>query len=165
MSEQSLPYPDVNDVFAEFAACFVGELDGDGPIAHPEFLDRAKLDYTLESLKAVDAYLAHLHARRPDQLGREWGRAILWGGAYAGEVIRRHAGKRFDWVDFDDFVRVYPGTTTILGDEKGLGWCALLTPGNGGFTLPINKLLRFLFDGPADSVHFYAACELRAAGA
>jgi hypothetical protein len=156
-----LPYPEVNEPFAEFAACFVGTQKGDGEIAHAGHLDRSKLDYTVESLRAVDAYLTFLHQNRPEQMDRDWGRAVLWGGAYVGEVVRRHAPQRYDWVDFDDFVQVYPNTRQILGEEKRLGWCALLTPGRGGFTLPINKLLRFIYDGPEDSVHFYAACEVR----
>ncbi len=158
-----LPFPEVNDSFVEFAACFVGTQTDDGDIVHPDQLDRSRLDYSLDSLRVVDAYLLYLFQNRPETLGRDWGRAVLWGGAYVGEVIRRQAPRRYDWVDFDDFVQVYPRTTDILGDEKGLGWCALLTPGQGGFTLPINKLLRFLFDGPEDSVHFFAVCEVRPA--
>jgi hypothetical protein len=151
----------VNDIFAEFAACFVGALDGDGEIVHPDRLDRARLDYSVASLKVVDEYLSHLHHHRPEQMGRQWVNAVLWGGAYVGEVIRRHAPREYNWADFDDFIREYPDTTRLLGDEKNLGICALLTAGGGGFTLPINKVLRFIHDGPEDSVYFYAACEVR----
>ena len=151
----------VNDIFGEFAACFVGTMEGDGEIVHPEQLNRAKLDYSLASLKAVDNYLKYLHENRPEQMGREWVKAVLWGGAYVGEVIRRNAPREYNWVDFDDFIREYPETTRLLGDQKELGFCALLTAGGGGFTLPINKMLRFIHDGPVDSVWFYASCEVR----
>jgi hypothetical protein len=151
----------VNDIFEEFAACFTGELDGDSEIIHPERLDRRKLDYSLQSLKVVDEYLMYMHTNLPEEIGREWDNAVLWGGAYVGEVIRRNAPRQYDWVDFDDFIREYPDTTRLLGAEKQLGFCALLTPGGGAFTMPINKMLRFIFDGPADSVSFYAECEVR----
>jgi hypothetical protein len=151
----------VNNIFAEFAACFVGELNGDGEIVHPERLDRQKLDYSLPSLRVVDEYLKYLHTNHPEQMGGEWVNAVLWGGAYVGEVIRRNAPREYDWVDFDDFIREYPDTCRLLGEEKQLGFCALLTPGGGAFTLPINKMLRFIHDGPENSVHFYAACEVR----
>ncbi len=151
----------VNDIFAEFAACFAGTLDGDSEVVHPERLKRDKLDYSLASLKVVDDYLKYLHEHRPEQMGREWVKAVLWGGAYVGEVIRRNATRRYDWVDFDEFIREHPDTTQLLGDQKELGFCALLTAGGGGFTLPINKMLRFIYDGPEDSVYFYAACEVR----
>jgi hypothetical protein len=151
----------VNEIFAEFAACFVGNLDGDGEIVYSERLDRSSLDYSLLSLKVVDEYLKHLHENRAEQMGRDWVKAVLWGGAYVGEVIRRNAPREYNWVDFDEFIREYPDTTRLLGEEKQLGVCALLTPGGCGFTLPINKMLRFIHDGPADSVYFYSACEVR----
>ena len=151
----------VNEIFGGFAACFAGTLEGDGEIVHPERLGREKLDYTLTSLKAVDEYLTYLHEHRPEQMGAEWVKAVLWGGAYVGEVVRRNAPREYNWADFDVFLREYPETTQLLGDEKQLGFCALLTAGGGGFTLPINKTLRFICDGPEDSVYFYAACEVR----
>jgi hypothetical protein len=151
----------INDIFAEFAACFAGTLDGDGEIVHPERLKRDKLDYSLASLKVVDEYLMYLHEHRPEQMGRDGVKAVLWGGAYVGEVIRCNAPREYNWVDFEDFIREYPDTTRLLGDQKELGFCALLTAGGGGFTLPINKMLRFIHDGPEDSVYFYASCEVR----
>jgi hypothetical protein len=151
----------VNHIFEQFAAYFAGELEREGEIVHAERLKRDKLDYSVASLKVVDKYLQYLHEHRPDEMGREWVKAVLWGGAYVGEVIRRHAPRRYDWVDFDDFIREYPDTTRLLGDEKELGVCALLTAGGGGFTLPVNKMLRFIGDGPEDSVWFYASCEVR----
>jgi hypothetical protein len=151
----------VNDIFEEFAECFVGTVDGDGEIVHPEHLDRGKLDYSLASLKIVDKYLAYLHTNRTEEMGREWVKAVLWGGAYVGEVIRRNTPQKYDWVDFDVFIREYPGTTQLLGEEKQLGFCALLSSGGGDFIMPINKMLRFIHDGPEDSVYFFAACEVR----
>jgi hypothetical protein len=147
----------VNEVFAEFAARFAGSLAGEGEIVFAAHLDRARLDYSIDSLKAVDEYLAHLRANQPPELGADWAETVLWGGAYVGEVIRRNAAREYHWIDFDDFLAEYPNTTQILGEEKGLGFCALLTAGGGGFTLPINKLLRDLHDGPQDSVWTYAA--------
>jgi hypothetical protein len=151
----------VNEIFGEFAACFTGQMDGDGDIVYADRLDRSRLDYSVQSLQAVDEYLMHLHENRLEEMGRDWVRAVLWGGAYVGEVIRLNTPRQYDWVDFDDFVREHPDTTRLLGEEKQLGFCALLTPGGGGFTLPINKMLRFIHDGPEDSVRFYAACEVR----
>jgi hypothetical protein len=151
----------VNDIFEEFAAYFVGAKVGDDEIVHPGRLDRSQLDYSVTSLKAVDNYLTYLHENHPQEMGKEWVKTALRGGAYVGEVIRHNARRQYDWVDFDDFIREYPNTTRFLGEQKGLGFRALLTPGGGGFTLPINKILRFIQDGPADSVWYYASCEVR----
>ena len=138
-----------------------GPLRATGKSSIPSVLVGRSCDYTLTSLKAVDEYLTYLHEHRPEQMGAEWVKAVLWGGAYVGEVVRRNAPREYNWADFDVFLREYPETTQLLGDEKQLGFCALLTAGGGGFTSPINKTLRFICNGPEDSVYFYAACEVR----
>jgi hypothetical protein len=151
----------LNDVFEEFAAYFAGGRDCDRPMAHSGLLKRDKLDYTVASLETVDKYLKYLHEHWRGQTGGEWDRAVLWGGAYVGEVIRRSAPRPYDWVAFDVFIRAFPTTTELLGSEKTLAVCALLTPGGAAFTLPIAKTLKFVVNGPEDSVHFYAFCEVR----
>ena len=149
----------VNDDFENFAALFAGAwLDED--VAFPERLDRPQLDFSLESLKVVDEYLAFLHENRPERMGREWVNVILWGGAYVGEVIRRNAPRNYDWVAFEDWLAEHPEHAELLGTEKVLELCAFLTPG-AGCTLPLNKVYKFLFEGPSESVWFYAAAETR----
>jgi hypothetical protein len=151
----------VNDVFEEFADCFVGDLERGEDIAHPAKLNRDSLDFSVESLKNVDKYLDYLFKNRPQRMGKEWVNTILWGGAYVGEVIRRNAPRQYDWVDFDDWIREYPEQVQLLGDRKDLQVCAFITPGQGAFTLPLNKVHKFIANGPEDSVRFYAACEVR----
>ncbi|GGM45153.1 hypothetical protein ACFFX1_43110 [Dactylosporangium sucinum] len=150
----------VNGYFEEFASVFAGEeADPDGEeIAHPERLAREALDFTLDSLKRVDDYLAHLYEHRPEHLGPPYVLTALWGGAYVGEVIRRSAPRRYHWIDYDVFVDRYPTSAELLG-EPDLGVTAVLSPGGGGFTLPINKIIKFLRNGPEDSVWFYATAE------
>ena len=159
----------LNDVFEEFAAYFAGERDCDRPMVHSGLLKRDKLDYTVASLETVDEYLKYLHEYWHGQMGREWNqewdRGVMWGGAYVGEVIRRNAPRPYDWVAFDVFIRAFPATTKLLGSKKSLAVCALLTtPGSANFTLPIAKTLKFVVNGPEDSVHFYATCEVRVPG-
>jgi hypothetical protein len=164
--ESARPYrePDmqnVNDIFADFAAAFVGRLRGDGDIVHPERLNRDQLDYSLASLQLVDEYLDHLHANHPEQLGPAWINAVLWGGAYVSEVIRRNAPSQYDWVDYDDFVREHPHIARLFGEQKQLANCAVLTPGSSTCTLPVNKVLRYIHDGAEHSVHYYASVQVR----
>lgn len=154
---------DVNPLFEKFATFFCGRSQGQGEVAYLGQLDRAQLNFSIDSLKTVDQYATFLHENRPMQIGREqeWINAILWGGAYVGEVIRRNAAREYSWIDFQDFIEEYPQTVHVLGQQRQIGFTALLTSGGGAFTLPINKLLRFIYDGPADSVWFYATCEVR----
>lgn len=145
----------INDTFATFAACFVGTRQGDGEILHPDRLERAKLNYSLESLAIVDDYLDYVHQHWQGQMELGLIKSMLWGGAYLGEVIRRNAPRAFNWIDYDDFVVDRPETKEELGDEKQLASCAVLTAGDV-FTLPINELLRLLHEGPGNSLLDYA---------
>lgn len=170
-----------NDVFDALAAAFTGESSPDGgcrcqlplddavvdaldsttDITQPEQLDRDRLDYSLASLKLVDAYLTSLHEDRPAQSPRQLNATVLRTGAYVGEAIRRGARRTYGWADFHDFTTAFPETVPLLGEESDLGVCAVLATQAGGFTLPVNKVLKFLRNGPEDSVAFYAATECR----
>lgn len=152
----------VNDTFEQFAEFFTGEREAGEELAHAVILNRSALDYSLESLKSVDEYLQHLFDHRPERMGRDWVNVILWGGAYVGEVIRRNSDRRYDWVDFDDWLDEHPEQAQFLGTKKELQVCAFLTPGCGAFTLPLNKIHKFIANGMEDSVWFYAAGELKA---
>ena len=152
----------VNDTFEEFADFFTGECEAGEKLAHAEILNRPALDYSLDSLKVVDEYLERLFECRPERMGRDWVNVILWGGAYVGEVIRRNARRKYNWVDFDDWLDEHPEQSQFLGTEKELQVCAFLTPGGGAFTLPLNKVYKFIATGPEDSVWFYAMGELKA---
>jgi hypothetical protein len=128
---------------------------------YSEQLHRSQLDFTVDSLKILDGYLLFLYENHPDEMGDAWGRTILWAGAYVGEVIRRNASRQYDWIDFDDFVNRHPNAKPILGDVRELGATAILAFGDGGFTLPINKALKFVYRGIEESTWFYASCEVR----
>lgn len=150
----------VDDVFERFAARFCGEVIGQTRIAYPDHLHQDGLDYSLVSLQHVDEYLSWLHHARPETMGPEWVEAILWAGAYVGEVIRRHGPRPYRWVDFDDWLAHHPEH----GDPpepQAAEACAVLTPGDGSFTLPLDKVMRLILDGPQDSVWLYATCECR----
>jgi len=153
---------DVNEIFRDFAALFTGHLSDPAgeDIVHPDRLDRPALDGSLASLKVVDAYLEHLHQNRPERMGQDWSRTVLRAGAYVGEAIRHAAGRQYDWVDYDVFTRVYPDVRRLLG-ERGLPVASVLSTGDGGFTLPLNKVIRYLANGSEDSVWFYAEAECR----
>ena len=152
----------VNKTFEDFADCFVGALIRNDDIAFPEELNRDQLTFSVKSLKHVDDYLTYLFENRPERMGRDWVNTILWGGAYVGEIIRRNSVRPYNWVDFDDWIREYPEQVKILGDRRDLQVCAFLTPGKGAFTLPLNKVHKFIENGQEDSVQFYAECEVRA---
>src|SRR5690349_5679306 len=132
----------INEIFEEFAGAFVGYVTGAGEIALAERLDRSVLDFSLESLHEVDAYLQIVQENCPPRLEDEWILAVLRAGAYVGEVIRRQIPGKFNWTDFDAYCAAYPQAASILGTQKQLATCALLTIADGSCSLPINRALR-----------------------
>ena len=147
----------VNEVFEQLAACFVGELKGDGEIAHPKILKRESLDYSVESLKQVDEYLTFLYEHKPKRITKAWLNTVLWGGAYVGEVIRRNASCEHDWVSFEDWIQEHPEHLRSLGPENTLPVCAVLRFRQNAFTLPLNKVSKFINNGPEDGTWAYGA--------
>jgi len=169
-----------NEDFEEFADDFIRGLQQNDRIVFTERLQRDALDFSIESLKHVDEYLNYVFQNRPRPKGwvnklqsffgnrnldlpegRDWITTVLWGGAYVGEVIRRNAPRKYNWVGFDDWIREHPEQVQILGSEKALQVCTLLTQESGAFTLPLNKVYKFICEGIEESTWFYADCEVR----
>jgi hypothetical protein len=150
----------VNDIFEEFAMAFIGKVKGDGEIAFPKKLDRVQLDYSLESLKTLDLYLEHLHKSSRRIGEEEWGTTVLWGGAYLGEVIRRSAKRKYNWIDYDEYMPEHPDLQDLI-PERTVGTCAFLCTGKDTMTMPLNKIARFIAEGPENNTHYYASVECK----
>ena len=148
--------PGLDDIFHNFAEAFRGASKDDREIAFPELLRRDRLDWSLDSLREVDAYLGQLHDRQDTLDAAAAEITVLRGGAYVGEVVRlgRSSGG-FHWVDYDDYVPREPKLAAMLG-PRDVATCAFLVAPDGGMTMPLNKIARFLGEGPEHSVHFFA---------
>lgn len=118
-----------------------------------ELLDPRKLDYSVESLRHVDAYLEAV--RKNKDLQKSWNRTVLRAGAYVGEVIRRNdKNAQWHWVDHDGAQAINPKYFGALG--KSIATAAVLFDGKGGFAFPLEKVEKYLDNGSADSVYFFA---------
>ena len=150
---------DINPILLEIAQCFTGELSDDKDVAFPEQLDRHALDYSLDSLHAVDTYLDYLHAHR-DAIEEAWGVTVVRAGAYVGEVLRRHADGDWTWIDYNDYMPQHPDLRAII-PERTAATCALLHNGQGAMRLPLNKIARYVEEGPDNNTHFFVSCDVR----
>jgi hypothetical protein len=148
--------PGLDGIFHDFARAFRGAAKGDSEIAFPELLRRDRLDGSLDSLREVDTYLGQLHDRQGTLEAAAAEITVLWGGAYVGEVIRLNAPSgAFHWVDYKDYVPHAPKLAAALG-PRDVQTCAFLVSSSGGMTMPLNKIARFLGDGPEHSVYSFA---------
>jgi hypothetical protein len=149
---------EMNATFREFALMFLGRLPVDEEIPFVENLNRSALDGSIESLAAVDNYLAFVCENLEHLTDSEYNNLVLRCGAYTGECIRTTWPHAYDWCDYDDYVRGHPKMKAIL-PERMLGTCALLTREPDAMNMPLNKVLRFLHEGPENSLHYFAHCE------
>lgn len=135
-----------------------------------ERLNISRLDFTIESLGEVDAYL---ESRFRDAGGdedtpvniasyvsqAEFAPLVFSLGTYCGEVIRKHTNG-YHWYEFGAWLELSPTAESILGREPNIGTHTLLGKPNGAFTLPLNKVVKYLNEGPSESLAFYAEAEI-----
>jgi hypothetical protein len=152
---------DLNAIFNEFSRLFIGTIIDEKDVAFPEALNRQKLDGSVESLHEVDRYLTYLHKNQNGIRDEEWRITLLRAGAYLGEVIR-HAGPEgeFRWVDYNDYMTSNPDLRTMIPDRTA-ATCAFLVRRTGAMSMPLNKIARFIEEGPENNVHFFASCDLK----
>src|SRR5262245_42451493 len=105
---------ELDEIFRDFSTAFLGKLQGANAIAFSAQLARDKLDYSLESLKLVDEYLAYLHKHKKKISDADWNSTVLYGGAYVGEVIRRETDGHFAWIDYDDYMPQNPELQAMI---------------------------------------------------
>jgi hypothetical protein len=152
---------ELNDIFNEFARAFVGTVKDGTDIIHPELLNRDRLDGSVGSLHEVDRYLNSLHTIRQKLSDMDWGITVLRAGAYIGEVIRHSTPPgEFRWVDYNDYMPRHPELQPVI-PERTVATCAFLVHRSGAMSMPLNKVLRFITEGPENSVHYFASCDLR----
>ena len=146
---------EIDDIFNEFARAFVGTISSDREIAFPRKLPRERLDGSLSSLHLVDKYLNYVHRNRKKVTEDEWYATVLWCGAYVGEVIRHAREGEFRWIDYNDYIKDHPDLTSLI-PQRTVATCGLLLNSRGGMSMPLNKVARFIEDGPENSVQFFA---------
>jgi hypothetical protein len=145
---------DVVSLLPGFCAAFLGQVGfEEGQIAFHDRLDIAALNYTVESVHVVDAYL---NAIRPDKEAiaeQDYTNTILAAGCYVGEVIRRNGIKNWKWVNYDEFIVLIPKMQPLVPDDL-LSAAVLMTEDNQTVLFPFNKVIRNLEEGPENEIHF-----------
>jgi len=145
---------DLASLVQDFADAFVGVAAFEQPLPFDSQIPRAELDYSLDSLQALDRYLELLHANADTIEMQQMKNVMLGAGCYLGEVIRRHAAIRYRWVNYDDYFPNHPELATII--PRGVGTSVVLVRETDGMAMPLNKIHRFIGEGPVNSTHFYA---------
>ena len=126
-------------------------------------LNLSKLDYSLESLAEIDAWLEVIHQTNLAEVGsgkagqtlKRDGRgvnSITLAGLYLGETVKRNSDLGWAWVPFDEFVSQNPVYAEHYGNEAGLDTYVLV--GRQGAATPMNSALKRILNGRADSIAY-----------
>lgn len=126
----------------------------EGGLASEESLDATRMDYSLISLHAVDRYLDAVHAGRETIEDQTYTNTVLAAGCYLGETLRRNSELGYAWVNYADFARRSADAAEIMPD--GLGTAAVLMTPQGRTVMPINKIIRYIEEGPENSTFAFA---------
>jgi len=137
-----------DEALADLAEMFLSNPED--PTPGGELLDRARFDYAIESLRAVEDHLEGMRARGGLE-GEALMKFVLRCGAYVGEVIRRHSptGTAWHWVTYADAIRLDARLGSI---GQSLGTAAVLWDGQEGFCFPLARVGKYLQNGAEDSV-------------
>lgn len=114
-------------------------------------LDPAQLDFSLDSLHHIDAYLEQLMAAPPD--GHDFLRVVLRTGAYVGEVMKKQRPGKYHWIAYDEAAK---HSDFVRGLEHSIASAAMLWYDNGSVSFPLGKVCKYLENGSEDSVYFFA---------
>jgi hypothetical protein len=137
--------------------------EGDDLILLPNRLDRAQLDYSIESLLVIDDWLADIHTINRLQSARgkageslimdgRGDNSVIFAGLYLGQTIRANSALNWQWQRFDTFLAANPTYSEHYGQRAELDVFVLVGP--QGATTPINTALKRVVHGKEESVHF-----------
>ncbi|MCQ2032298.1 hypothetical protein, partial [Stutzerimonas zhaodongensis] len=94
---------DTNQALSELSQLF---YEDQGTLGQ-DTLNQSKLDFSLESLKEVNAYLEKVRSTK--EVESSWNRVVLRTGAYVGEVIRKNDAKaNWQWLDYESAKALEP---------------------------------------------------------
>lgn len=151
---------DIVSLVPLFCAALLGTSNfEEGKVAFREAIPVQQMDYSVESLKHLDEYLDVVRRRKSEVRGQDYTNTVLAAGCYLGEVIRRNTERKYAWVNYQDYFPKHPKIAALVPEGRGSG--AVLANEEGQMTMPINKIIRYIEEGPENNTHFYAQGELK----
>lgn len=125
--------------------------DEDRPTYRRDLLLQHDLDFSLDSLRHIDDYLALLHRDLPN--GHDLMRVVLRTGAYVGEVMRKLQPGVYRWILHAEAAKHSP---LVKSWGPSLGTAGILWRSSESMCFPLGKVAKFLENGREDSVYAFA---------
>jgi hypothetical protein len=153
---------DLKSLIDFYARVVAGRAGPELGMACAESLERGLLDYSLESLHAIDRYLQGVHVAQEGILTIAYANTIVGTAIYVGEVIRRGSpSTEYRWGR---------SAATAMNDSSSgvelsdLSDVILLSHSTGGAIVPADAVLRIIRRGAqAPTIHSFAVSAIRSA--
>ena len=121
------------------------------PVINSEFFTSIDMDFSLDSLKYIDEFLEGLRNNLPED--EVLMKLTLRCGSYIGEVIRREAMEKYNWLEYKEAIKI---NDSIEAWGVNLGTSFVLWSSPDRFIFPLAKVLKKLGNGNEDGIHFFA---------
>jgi hypothetical protein len=150
---------DIVSLVPVFCDALTGAGDVEGGLPYPIHLERAAMDYSLASLKVLDRYLQRLHEHADELEDQQYTNVVLSAGCYVGEVMRRATGNKYQWVNYADYFPMRPKLAAMVPEDVGSA-AVLVSLDGQSMWMPLNKIARYIGEGPENSTHYFVEAEL-----
>lgn len=132
----------------------------EGGLAFESYIDKARLDFSVESLKYIDTLLDAIHSREQpswdDSLESDQSKVnfsyLL--SFYVGKVIERATSESVTWYQYQEIVDSNPSLSSVI--EHCFGTSIMCTHG-GALYIPLSAILTRLTEGPEEKSVWYSA--------
>jgi len=147
-----MPLAFIDTELEELALLLFTPIEGASRTFRHDLLSAGSFDFSVSSLKALDAYL--LRVRKHPSVKADWNRTVLRAGAYVGEVVRRALPPgTFHWVAYNVAASL---DASIAAFGYGAATAALLYRPPSSFAFPLAKVEKCLSFGVGDNTEAFA---------
>jgi hypothetical protein len=152
----------INQVALSYLKVIEDGAEVEGGICFGDEIPSEKLDYSLNSLMAIDGMLTTI--RNKHGVEKEWideqhfQNLVYLVGFYAGFVISHETGVRVNWYQYEDLKNYDPKLPNIIEECFGTSIFCLHS---GALYLPLSKILGRLYDSDDDSVWYSASGQIK----
>ncbi len=141
---------DTDLVISQVATLLTDEMD----TPFHDFFEGKDLDYSFDSLKIIDSYLDEIRKKKHELSDEQYTKVVMRCGIYCGEVIKKHSKNSRRWIVYEDFMARNPEFKDKFPMSVANGVALFAEPDN--FSFPLAKVVKYLENGPEDSLYFFA---------
>ena len=153
---------DLRSIIEFYGRVIAGQAGPELGMACADSLERSSLDYSLDSLHAIDRYLQGVHAAQEGVPTVAYVNTIMGTAIYTGEVIRRWSpSTEYRWGRSKADAPEEPSPGLAPGDLSDV---VLLNHGSSDAIVPADAVFRVIRHGArAPSIHAFAVASIRRA--